>query len=56
MNGVHDLGGTDGLGPVPVPPSEPVFRADWEKAVLATPRNTGHHKAHREPVAVDPAR
>ncbi len=35
MNGVHDLGGTDGLGPVPVPESEPVFRADWEKAALA---------------------
>ncbi len=28
MNGVHDLGGTDGLGPVPVPKEEPVFRAD----------------------------
>ena len=25
------------------------------RTVLATPRNTGHHKAHREPVAVDPA-
>jgi nitrile hydratase len=35
MNGVHDLGGTDGLGPVPVPDSEPVFRADWEKAAFA---------------------
>ena len=29
---------------------------DRTKAVLATPRNTGHHEAHREPVAVDPAR
>ncbi|MDN5749337.1 MAG: nitrile hydratase accessory protein [Pseudonocardia sp.] len=26
------------------------------KAVLATPRSTGHHEAHREPVAIDPAR
>ncbi len=26
------------------------------KAVLATPRNANHHEAHREPVAVDPAR
>ena len=26
------------------------------KAVLATPPNRGHHKAHREPVAIDPAR
>lgn len=35
MNGVHDLGGTDGLGPVPVPESEPVYRAEWEKAAFA---------------------
>jgi nitrile hydratase len=34
VNGVHDLGGTDGLGPVPVPASEPVFGADWEKAAF----------------------
>ncbi|MDN5930079.1 MAG: nitrile hydratase accessory protein [Pseudonocardia sp.] len=26
------------------------------RAVLATPRNANHHEAHREPVAVDPAR
>jgi nitrile hydratase beta subunit len=35
MNGVHDLGGTDGLGPVPVPESEPVWNAEWEKAAFA---------------------
>lgn len=35
MNGVFDLGGTDGLGPVNPPDSEPVFRAEWEKAVFA---------------------
>jgi nitrile hydratase beta subunit len=35
MNGVHDLGGTDGLGPVEVPEDEPVFRAEWEKAAFA---------------------
>lgn len=35
MNGVHDLGGTDGLGPVPVPESEPVYREEWEKAAFA---------------------
>lgn len=29
---------------------------DRTKAVLATPRNTNHHEAHPEPVAVDPAR
>jgi nitrile hydratase subunit beta len=32
MNGVHDLGGTDGLGPVIVEENEPVWRAEWEKA------------------------
>lgn len=26
------------------------------RAVLASPRNANHHEAHREPVAVDPAR
>jgi nitrile hydratase subunit beta len=35
MNGVHDLGGTDGLGRVVVPEKEPVFGADWEKAAFA---------------------
>ena len=34
MNGVHDLGGTDGLGPVQVEPDEPVWHADWEKAAF----------------------
>jgi hypothetical protein len=24
--------------------------------VMATPRTTNHHEAHREPVAIDPAR
>lgn len=35
MNGVHDLGGTDGLGPVPVEEDEPVWHADWEKAAFS---------------------
>ena len=26
------------------------------KAVLATPKNANHHEAHRDPVAIDPAR
>jgi nitrile hydratase beta subunit len=35
MNGVHDLGGTDGMGPVvPDTDGEPVFAADWERAAL----------------------
>lgn len=35
MNGVHDLGGIDGLGPVVAPASEPVFHEEWEKAAFA---------------------
>ena len=37
MNGVHDLGGMHGFGPVLAEPqdTEPVFHADWEKSVLA---------------------
>lgn len=35
MNGVHDLGGTDGLGPVVVEQDEPTWHAEWEKAVFA---------------------
>lgn len=31
MNGAHDLGGRDGLGAVAPPPSEPVWKAEWEK-------------------------
>jgi nitrile hydratase len=35
MNGVHDLGGMQGFGPVEAEPeaTEPVFHAEWEKAV-----------------------
>ncbi|MCW2677598.1 MAG: nitrile hydratase b-subunit [Modestobacter sp.] len=29
---------------------------DRTRTVLDTPRDTGHHRAHHEPVAVDPAR
>lgn len=35
MNGVFDLGGTDGMGPVVREEDEPVFRAEWEKAAFA---------------------
>jgi len=34
MNGVFDLGGTDGVGPVNPPAEEPVFRAEWEEAIF----------------------
>lgn len=35
MNGLHDVGGLHGFGPVAPEPDEPVFHADWEKRVLA---------------------
>ncbi|MBI3629475.1 MAG: nitrile hydratase subunit beta [Candidatus Rokubacteria bacterium] len=35
MNGVHDLGGMQGFGPIEPEANEPVFHADWEGAVLA---------------------
>jgi nitrile hydratase subunit beta len=38
VNGVHDMGGTHGHGPVEVEPSEPVFHADWERKVWAMMR------------------
>ena len=34
MNGVFDLGGTDGFGPVRPTLSEPVFHSEWERAVF----------------------
>lgn len=33
MNGIHDLGGTHGVGPVLVEEDEPVFHAAWEARV-----------------------
>lgn len=41
MDGVHDLGGLQGFGPVEREENEPVFHADWEAAVLAMMRAAG---------------
>ena len=35
MNGVHDMGGAHGFGPVEPEPDEPVFHADWERRAFA---------------------
>jgi nitrile hydratase len=35
MNGVHDMGGMHGLGPVAPEPHEPLFHAPWEARALA---------------------
>ncbi len=31
VDGIHDLGGKQGFGPVEVEPDEPVFHEDWER-------------------------
>jgi hypothetical protein len=35
VDGIHDLGGMQGFGPVVVEPDEPVFHAPWEGRVFA---------------------
>src|SRR3954471_23413151 len=41
VNGIHDMGGMQGFGPVPREENEPVFHADWEKVVLTLSRWRG---------------
>jgi nitrile hydratase len=47
MDGVHDLGGMDGFGPVEVEAKEPVFHQAWERVVFglaaATSRLRGNN-------------
>ncbi len=35
MNGIHDMGGMHGLGPLEREAGEPVFHDDWERRVFA---------------------
>lgn len=35
MNGIHDLGGMHGLGPIAPTASEPVFNEEWEGRAFA---------------------
>jgi nitrile hydratase len=42
MNGVHDMGGMDGFGPVQPEENEPVFHAPWEGRVHAINRAMGY--------------
>ncbi|MGC5583751.1 nitrile hydratase subunit beta [Ornithinimicrobium sp. W1665] len=41
MDGVHDLGGMHGFGPVRPEADEPTFHADWERRALALTLATG---------------
>ncbi|MBL8697176.1 MAG: nitrile hydratase subunit beta [Alphaproteobacteria bacterium] len=43
MNGGHDLGGMQGLGPIAPEPDEPVFHADWERRAFALTLAMGMH-------------
>lgn len=46
MNGVHDLGGMHGFGPVEPEANEPVFHHDWERRVFGVMMATfggGHY-------------
>ena len=38
MNGVHDMGGMHGFGPVQPEPNEPTFHSEWEGRCLALNR------------------
>jgi nitrile hydratase subunit beta len=40
MNGVHDMGGMHGMGPIAPEANEPVFHAPWEGRVFALNRAT----------------
>jgi nitrile hydratase subunit beta len=41
MNGIHDLGGMHGMGPIQPEKNEPVFHARWEARVYAMVRAMG---------------
>jgi len=41
MNGIHDMGGMHGLGPIEHDPNEPAFHEAWEGRAWALLRATG---------------
>ncbi|MBI1965636.1 MAG: nitrile hydratase subunit beta [Betaproteobacteria bacterium] len=44
MNGVHDMGGMHGMGPVEIERDEPVFHSEWEARVFALNLASGFHR------------
>jgi nitrile hydratase subunit beta len=44
MNGVHDMGGAHGMGPIQAEENEPVFHVPWEARVFALRRAMGAWK------------
>jgi nitrile hydratase subunit beta len=61
MNGVHDMGGMHGMGPIVAEKDEPVFHSTWESRVYALHRamgawrkwniDTGRHEIELLPAA-----
>ena len=45
MNGIHDLGGMQGFGPVEREENEPVFHADWERHIFALAQSDDSRRA-----------
>ena len=46
MNGIHDLGGMQGMGSINPEPNEPVFHAEWERRMFGVMMATfagGHY-------------
>jgi len=41
MNGVHDMGGMHGMGPIIEEKNEPVFHNEWERRIFAMTRAMG---------------
>ena len=62
MDGVHDMGGMHGFGPVPFEPNEPAFHEAWERRVWGMRRgavrppwlnlDAGRHSLERMPPAL----
>ena len=46
MNGVHDMGGMHGFGPIPREENEAVFHASWEGRMFGMLLNLGRHGVH----------
>ena len=44
MNGVHDMGGMHGMGPVEIEKDEPVFHSQWEARAFALSVSAGFHR------------
>ncbi len=44
MDGIHDLGGKEGFGPIPIDPDDNPFHHDWQERMWAIVRSGGRGK------------